>query len=101
MSRETFEALLEALNGESPPETVYDDLRKEYDSVLSENDAANAKIAAQNGQLEQALADLGAAKATNWDLLQKVPSDSGTVTDNDVEDGLTVNDYEDLFDFNK
>ena len=101
MSRETLEILLASLNSESPPETVYDDLRKEYDNVLSENDAANAKIAAQTGQLEQALADLGAAKATNWDLLQKVPSDNGEVTDNDVEDDLTVNDYEDLFDFNK
>ena len=101
MSRETFETLLASLNGESPPETVYDDLRKVYDDALSETDAANAKIAAQTGQLEQALAELGAAKATNWDLLQKVPSDSGEVTDNDVEDTHTVNDYEDLFDFNK
>lgn len=101
MSRETFEALLAALNGESPPETVYDDLRKVYDSALSENDAANAKIAAQSGQLEQALADLSATKATNWDLLQKVPSDSGEVTDNDAEDDLAVNDYDDLFNFNK
>lgn len=101
MSRETFETLLESLNSESPPETVYDDLRKVYVDALSETDAANAKIAAQTGQLEQALAELGAAKATNWDLLQKVPSDSGEVTDNDPEDDLTVNDYEDLFNFNK
>ena len=101
MSRETFETLLASLNGESPPETVYDDLRKVYENALSENDSANAKIAAQTGQLEQALAELGAAKATNWDLLQKVPSDSGEVTDNDPEDDFTVNDYEDLFDFNK
>ena len=101
MSRETFESLLASLNSESPPETVYDDLRKEYVDALSENDAANAKIAAQTGQLEQALAELGAAKATNWDLLQKVPSDIGEVTDNDPDDDLIVNDYEDLFNFNK
>ena len=101
MSRETFETLLASLNSESPPETVYDDLRKVYDDALSETEAANAKIAAQTGQLEQALAELGAVKATNWDLLQKVPSDSGEVTDNEPEDDLTVNDYEDLFNFNK
>lgn len=101
MSRETFETLLASLNSESPSETVYDDLRKVYENALSENDSANAKIAAQTGQLEQALAELGAAKATNWDLLQKVPSDSGETTDNDPEDDFTVNDYEDLFDFNK
>ena len=101
MSRETFETLLASLNSESPPETVYDDLRKVYENALSESESANAKIAAQSGQLEQALAELGAAKATNWDLLQKVPSDSGEVTDNDSENDLIVNDYEDLFDFNK
>ena len=101
MSRETFETLLASLNSESPPETVYDDLRKVYENALSESDSANAKIAAQSGQLEQALAELGAAKATNWDLLQQVPSDSGEVTDNDSENDLIVNDYEDLFDFNK
>ena len=101
MSRETFETLLASLNSESPSETVYDDLRKVYENTLSENDSANAKIAAQTGQLEQALAELGAVKATNWDLLQKVPSDSGETPDNKPEDDVTVNDYEDLFNFNK
>jgi len=65
-----FEELMEALRGEEPPDTIYDDLTAAYNDMVEGSRAKLAEsdevISALNGEIEK-------LKAQNFDLLMAAP----------------------------
>lgn len=80
------------------PDTIYDDLSASYTDATSTRDA---KITQSSADLESLQAELIAAKAANWDLVQQIPqvdsSDNSGENDPSETDADDVGDDDDFF----
>lgn len=83
-----FQELLNSLinpGEDGPSPTIYDDLSAAYTADTSTRDA---KIQVSEETVAQLQAELLAAKAANWDLLQQIPTnDPGTGDTDNGDDG--------------
>lgn len=78
-----FSDLIAALQSESPPETIYDDLTAAYGERAQLAESAGARVAELEAANAALLAEIGDLKAKNYDLLVRVGDDSP----GDSEDG--------------
>lgn len=101
MDEPDFEALLEALRGDNPPATIYDDLREVYTRNTNARDSAAAKIAEQETMIESYRDEVNKLKSKNWDLLTRVESNTPDEPDEDSDDPVMPNDFNDMFNFNR
>jgi hypothetical protein len=99
-----FQDLLASLinpGEDGPSPTIYDDLSASYTEATSTRDA---KIQVSDEQVAALQAELLAAKAANWDLMQLIPSvdnagDTGDNGDNadESDESDDVGDEDDFF----
>lgn len=82
-----FSDLIAALQSESPPETIYDDLTAAYAERAQLAESAGARVAELEAANAALLAEIGDLKARNYDLLVRVGDDSrGDSEDNGAAD---------------
>lgn len=93
-----FSDLIAALQSDSPPETIYDDLTTAYGERAQLAESAGARVAELEAANAALLAEISDLKARNYDLLVRVgddsPSDSGDggAGDEDRAETITVDD---------
>lgn len=78
-----FDELMEALRGDEPPETIYDDLSASYHNAM---EGAESKIAESAAVIEALNSEIEKLKAQNFDLLMAAPKPEPE-SDDDGEDG--------------
>lgn len=71
-----FSDLIAALQSDSPPETIYDDLTAAYGERAQLAESAGARVAELEAANAALLAEIGDLKARNYDLLVRVGDDS-------------------------
>lgn len=71
-----FSDLIAALQSDSPPETIYDDLTAAYDERAQLAESAGARVAELEAANAALLTEIGDLKARNYDLLVRVGDDS-------------------------
>lgn len=71
-----FSDLIAALQSDSPPETIYDDLTAAYGERAQLAESAGARVAELEAANAALLAEIGDLKARNYDLLVRVGEDS-------------------------
>lgn len=99
-----FQELLDALRGDDPPDTIYDDLSNAYQNVV--DGAAQAKVDSESaiGALNE---EIGRLKAQNFDLLmaaQATKPDPDPDPDPEPEEAGEVDapaDSDPLFDYER
>lgn len=93
-----FSDLIAALQSDSPPETIYDDLTAAYGERAELAESAGARVAELEAANAALLAEIGDLKARNYDLLVRVgddsPADSGDsdAGEDDRAETITVDD---------
>lgn len=95
-----FSDLIAALQGDSPPETIYDDLTAAYTGAVQTGEAAGAKVAELEAANAALLAEIADLKARNYDLLVRVGAGDGPTGDGDGpagEDDPEAISVDDLF----
>lgn len=65
-----FDELMEALRGDEPPESIYDDLTAAYHNAV---DGASAKLAESDEVVKALNSEIEKLKAQNFDLLMAAP----------------------------
>lgn len=96
----TFEELISLLRNpgeDGIPETIYDDLSASYTDATSTRDA---RIQTTDTRVTELEAELLAAKAANWDLMQQIPSvdpDPGQGDNDPKPDSDEIGDDKDFF----
>ena len=71
-----FSDLIAALQSDSPPETIYDDLTAAYGERAQLAESAGARVAELEAANAALLIEIGELKARNYDLLVRVGDDS-------------------------
>lgn len=93
-----FSDLIAALQSDSPPETIYDDLTAAYGERAQLAESAGARVAELEAANAALLAEIGDLKARNYDLLVRVGDDSpgdsgdGGAGEDDRAESITVDD---------
>lgn len=93
-----FSDLIAALQSDSPPETIYDDLTAAYGERAQLAESAGARVAELEAANAALLIEIGELKARNYDLLVRVgddsPVDSGSdgAGEDDRAETITVDD---------
>lgn len=95
-----FSELIAALQSDSPPETIYDDLTATYGKCAELAESAGARVAELESANATLLAEISELKARNYDLLVRVGADSpveseqaeGGDDDADKAETITVDD---------
>jgi len=93
-----FSDLIVALQSDSPPETIYDDLTAAYGERAQLAESAGARVAELEAANAALLAEIGELKARNYDLLVRVGDDSsgdsgdGGAGEDDRAETITVDD---------
>ena len=93
-----FSDLIAALQSDSPPETIYDDLTAAYGERAQLAESAGARVAELEAANAALLAEISDLKARNYDLLVRVGDDSpgdsgdGGVGEDDRAETITVDD---------
>lgn len=96
-----FDELLEALRGDDPPETIYDDLSSAYHTAV---EGSAAKIAESEGVIEALNDEISKLKAQNFDLLMAAPAEPSESSESEDEDEAPVDrpaNYDDMFDYER
>ena len=88
-------ALLQNPGEDGIPPTIYDDLSASYTDATSTRDA---KIQVSEETVAQLQAELLAAKAANWDLMQQIPVANSEETPDDVNDSDNPDDPDNVGD---
>lgn len=96
-----FQELLDALRGDDPPETIYDDLSGAYQNVV--DGAAAAKVDSDNAiaALNDEIAKL---KSQNFDLLmasQSAPAEPEVESDTEDDAVDEPEDHDNLFEYER
>ena len=71
-----FSDLIAALQSDTPPVTIYDDLTAAYGERAQLAESAGARVAELEAANAALLAEIGDLKARNYDLLVRVGEDS-------------------------
>lgn len=93
-----FSDLIAALQSDSPPETIYDDLTAAYGERADLAESAGARVAELEAANAALLAEISELKARNYDLLVRVGDDShgdsedGGAGDDERAETITVDD---------
>ena len=93
-----FSDLIAALQSDSPPETIYDDLTTAYGECAQLAESAGARVRELEAANAALLAEIGDLKARNYDLLVRVGDDSpadpedGGAGDNERAETISIDD---------